>query len=483
MTRSLRAAAVLALALVAVVVPAGANAAPPGNDNFVDAAAVDLAGLPWSTTLSNVEATTEPGEVQYCGAQNTVWYVITATSDAFVRVSPAGTSFYGAALTAYRQDGSGLGGLTELTCSNSSGSDLSFPVQAGSTYYVQAGSSWYGSGTLELTFSIVQPPANDDFANAATVGSLPFSDTQDTTAATTEDGEPLPSCSYAGRPVGSIWYRYTPVADGSVTATTSGSYPTTIFAAYTGSSLGSLAEVGCRTQYGRLTMAVKAGVSYTFLVGSLYGVTGQIAFQLDVAPSPVPQFGWSPYDPSTFDTVQFSSYSYDPADVGFNSYRWTFGDGASSTGSSPSHKYASDGQYNVSLSVTTYDGRQASVSSTVTVSTHDVSISKFTVPQSASSGQTRLLVVGLTNHRYPETIRIDLYRSTASGYVQFASSTQSVPVRSGNRTSDHAFNYTFTGDDAALGKITFRAVATILNARDALPADNEAISLPTKVTR
>ena len=112
-----------------------------------------------------------------------------------------------------------------------------------------------------------------------------------------------------------------------------------------------------------------------------------------------------------------------------------------------------------------------------------MAIAKFTVPQSASAGQTRSILVGLKNRRYGETVRVDLYRSTASGFVLFASSTQSVPVRSGNKTSDFAFNYTFTADDATLGKVTFKAIATIVGARDALPTDNEAVSLQTKVNR
>jgi hypothetical protein len=65
--------------------------------------------------------------------------------------------------------------------------------------------------------------------------------------------------------------------------------------------------------------------------------------------------------------------------------------------------------------------------------------------------------------------------------VQFASSTQSVPVKAGGKTTDFAFNYIFTNDDAAIGKVTFKAVASIVNARDALLADNEVVSLPTKV--
>ncbi len=60
---------------------------------------------------------------------------------------------------------------------------------------------------------------------------------------------------------------------------------------------------------------------------------------------------------------------------------------------------------------------------------------------------------------------------------------QYVPVRSGNRTTNFAFSYTFTSADAVVGKVTFEAVATIIGARDALPADNTLIAPPTKVTK
>jgi hypothetical protein len=54
-------------------------------------------------------------------------------------------------------------------------------------------------------------------------------------------------------------------------------------------------------------------------------------------------------------------------------------------------------------------------------------------------------------------------------------------VRSGGRTTAFGFTYTFTSDDAALGKVTFKAVASIVGARDAQPSDNTAIALPTNV--
>ena len=55
------------------------------------------------------------------------------------------------------------------------------------------------------------------------------------------------------------------------------------------------------------------------------------------------------------------------------------------------------------------------------------------------------------------------------------------PSAGANRTTSFVFNYTFTADDKALGKVNFQAVATIQGARDAVLADNTFISLPTKV--
>jgi hypothetical protein len=60
---------------------------------------------------------------------------------------------------------------------------------------------------------------------------------------------------------------------------------------------------------------------------------------------------------------------------------------------------------------------------------------------------------------------------------------QYVPVRPANRTTDFRFSYTFTSADAQIGKVTFRAEANIVDAWDALPADNQAISAPVKVRK
>jgi hypothetical protein len=77
-----------------------------------------------------------------------------------------------------------------------------------------------------------------------------------------------------------------------------------------------------------------------------------------------------------------------------------------------------------------------------------------------------------------------LWRSrVGGGWDLVGQSTQFVPSKSGNKTTSFVFSYTFTPDDAAVGKVTFRAVATPASGRDAVPGDNEVIALPTTVNR
>jgi PKD repeat protein len=363
-----------------------------------------------------------------------------------LRVDPSGTSFTGALLNVYRQDGAGISGLTLLNGCPYFGSPSTFQAQAGKTYYIQAGSSYWGTGDLHILVSVVPPPANDNFADAQPISGLPFSSsTVDATGATVESGEPTPSCVGALQ-TGTAWYRFTASESGSISA--NGAYYNTV-AAYSGGTLGNLTQIGCQNFGQLVTFHATAGQTYYFQLAGLYG-NNSLQLQLVKTPAPTASFGYNPGDPSSFDTIGFYDQSYDPGQVGFASEQWSFGDGgtASNPGCCPTHRYLADGTYHVTLTVTTNDGRTGSITRDVDVRTHDVGIAKLTVPQSASVGQSRPIVVGLSNRRYPETVRIDLYRSTASGFVQFASSTQSVAVKSGGKTSDFSFNYVFTSDDA-----------------------------------
>lgn len=473
-------AVVSILVVLAFALPTTSLAAPPPNDNFADAIVIEA--LPFSDTRNTSEATTEPGEPQPCFfSPHTFWYSFTPAADGAVRADTAGSSFSDTTLNVYQAIGPGINGLSFLGCA-SFGASISFSVQAGTTYYIQAGNIFESDGDLRVNLAEVPPPPNDDFSNATPFTDLPFSDSVDTAGASLQAGEPTPSCVSPGDLTGTVWYAFTPAASGSVSARIDAPFSTAV-AAYTGDSLDSLAEVGCRSFWGILTFRADAGTTYYFQVGNLFGTGGSLTFNLDVTPAPEASFFFDPGDPSLFDTIQFFDSSFDPGEVGIESQAWEFGDGATATGCCPTHQYASDGDYTVQLTVTTFDGRTASTSQLVHVETHDVAITRFAAPQAAHSGQTRRISVDVNSKRRSENVEVQLFKSVPGGFQFFGSLTQFVPVRPSNRTTQFNFSYTFTSDDASIGKVTFKAVAIIHEARDALPADNEAIASPTRVRR
>jgi hypothetical protein len=334
-----------------------------------------------------------------------------------------------------------------------------------------------GQGTTQ-DFNLVFP---DDFSEAVVIDTLPFQGESDITNASVQPGEPSPSCAYWFTISKTTWFAYTPAEDVSLMAHSWGEM-NTFWSVYTGDGLENLAEVTCRAWNETGVFQATAGTTYYFQAGSMYNQGGRLSFQLDVTPPPSASFWYTPGDPAAQDTVEFYDNSYDPANAGIASFTWNFGDGVTAEGYYAVHSYAKDGDYTVLHEVTTNDGRTASVSQVVAVKTHDIGIVKFTVPQSAKAGQTRAITVGIKNTRYPERVIVTLYKSTPGGYIYAGSLEKDVPVRSGNRTTDFSLNYTFTNEDERMGKVTFRATAELLGSRDAFPADNEAISLPVKVT-
>lgn len=116
---------------------------------------------------------------------------------------------------------------------------------------VLAGTPSHGAGPLA--------PANDDFADAVTIGALPFEDSRDPTMATSEEGEP--QCN--GSSPKSIWYVFTPEADVDVRINaTPGSSPYTSLALFTGDDVAHLTRVDdCRGLSG-ITATLSAGVAY-----------------------------------------------------------------------------------------------------------------------------------------------------------------------------------------------------------------------------
>jgi len=145
---------------------------------------------------------------------------------------------------------------------------------------------------------------------------------------------------------------------GTVLITVDSNYNPTI--TLDGSTLGS--EASCSwdtTQYTDGSHTIQA---------SARGVTDTVIVTIDNGGNPtnnppVADFSYTKTDL----TVDFADASTDTDGTVVNWY-WEFGDGSTTTLQNPSHTYASDGTYSVSLTVTDDDGATDSTSQDVTVS-------------------------------------------------------------------------------------------------------------------
>lgn len=145
------------------------------------------------------------------------------------------------------------------------------------------------SSAQTFTVSTTTPPLNDNFASATVVTAAPFTDSVNTFAATTETSDPTPTCatSSPNSRAKSIWYRYTPAANGAVTADTIGSVYDTILSVYTG-NLPPLTAFACDDDSGggtasRVNLTVTAGTTYYFMVTAYTNFpneSGQAVFNL-----------------------------------------------------------------------------------------------------------------------------------------------------------------------------------------------------------
>ncbi|HXD12197.1 MAG TPA: PKD domain-containing protein [Anaerolineales bacterium] len=471
LTRFVTIATVFVLALSGV---SPAYAAAPSNDNF--GSATIIGALPFGDSVDISEATGETDEPQTCTSSlQSVWYSLTPAANAVMRANLDGTNFGDTAVSVYQDTGSGLSGLNFLSCTNFSNT-LTFNVQSGVTYYIQAGKYFGGSGILSMNLQEVPPPANNDFASATGIASpLPFNDTIDTLAATVEADEPTPSCGSSSK---TAWYSFRPTTSGSISANFNFTSFTPILAAYTGTSLTDLTEVGCRAFGGVLTFHANADTNYFIQVGGLFGDGGPLDFRLAIAPAPTAGICFGPSDPSVFDSMQFNDCSSDPGGADFQSFTWNFGDGFTLTTQSccVNHQYAKDGDYNVQHTMTTVDGRNAATSQVVQVRTKDVAITTFSVPQTARVNQTKTINVNIQNKRYADYVQVTLYKGLPGGGEQQIGTLMIYVPAKAKQATIFKFSYTFTADDAKVGKVTFRAVADLVNGRDAFTSDNTSIA-------
>jgi hypothetical protein len=287
-------------------------AAPPPNDNFANRIAL-TAGVTAIGDTTN--ATIEPGEPTPRGVPSnqspryTVWYTWTASSDSMVSLDNFGSQIQDDYVAVYL--GAALGRLVDvdygyvfLTGGPGGRVRLApFPVKAGTTLQIQAGSVGSGRGMLKLTlaanpFNHVGPLfgpevsdagllANDNFINRAPLTGSALTAISYNLDATIEGGEP-------NRPFANVrntvWFKWTAPATANVTIDTTG---TTVsghfFAVYAGDSIQTLATVAenssSNTNATTDTFPVAAGTTYTISAGSTQQYSGTLVLTLTSAPA------------------------------------------------------------------------------------------------------------------------------------------------------------------------------------------------------
>jgi hypothetical protein len=115
---------------------------------------------------------------------------------------------------------------------------------------------------------------------------LPFNDPVDTRAATTATDDP--NCSGRSR---TVWYTYTPSADGPVESNTFGSNYDTTLSVYTGAR-GSLHQIACNDDtdglQSRVIWDAAAGTTYYLMASSFAsGAGGDLSFEVKQGPVPI----------------------------------------------------------------------------------------------------------------------------------------------------------------------------------------------------
>ena len=142
------------------------------------------------------------------------------------------------------------------------------------------------TGTPQADVSILQVPANDEFANAVVIGALPFTTGLNTSEATAV-GDPANDCLVDAH---TVWYEFTPSADMRINANTFGSDYDTGIAVYTG-TFPNLTQVICNDDVilgnfvqSNVNFDATAGTTYFFMVGSCCGSDGgNLVFNVNVS--------------------------------------------------------------------------------------------------------------------------------------------------------------------------------------------------------
>jgi Ca2+-binding RTX toxin-like protein len=168
-------------------------------------------------------------------------------------------------------------------------SEVTFSAIANTTYYFQVSSVGNPSSGGSLVFHLKAgaQPAWDEYTDPYEINTLPFeADNVNTTMATTQTGEPRPSCVSSHN--NSVWYEYTPTVDMDITADTEGSNYDTVLAVYAGDWSKPVVcdDDGGSGDTSMVEFTANAGTTYLFQISSKGSSSdgGTLDFQVDGEP-------------------------------------------------------------------------------------------------------------------------------------------------------------------------------------------------------
>lgn len=164
---------------------------------------------------------------------------------------------------------------------------LMVPMEVSTTdLNLQISASGKNPASESFTFSVLMPPANDDFANRIVLAPGTAQTSGSNQLATSEPGEPINPAEGGGK---TVWWEWTAAETGDATITTLGSSYDSTLAVYSGNSLGSLSLLGANddesffTLQSSVTFSAVSGVTYLIQVDGYAGEAGEIQLNYPLA--------------------------------------------------------------------------------------------------------------------------------------------------------------------------------------------------------
>jgi hypothetical protein len=259
----------------------------PVNDNF--ATATVLTGESGTASGHNYEATMEVDETtpwsQFYDLNSSVWWSWQAPSTGTYAFDSTG-DFYN---YIFVYSGTDLNSLTALAGNeyvdydNDTIDRIVFKATAGVTYHIAVYGEGSNQGSIDLAWSKVTPPDNDDLANAILINTASGTESSSNMNATVEPDEAYYLYDPGdGLAVNSVWWKWTAPTTGFCTFDTIGSgMKDTMLDIFTGTSYETLNWLYHNDDRGidgwsAIRIATTAGTSYYVCVTGYWGFKGDI---------------------------------------------------------------------------------------------------------------------------------------------------------------------------------------------------------------